>query len=159
MKGNTEVIEILGEVLAAELTAINQYFVHAKMCQNRGYSKLAKYIKMESIDEMKHAEILIDRILFLEGVPDLQKYMKINVGQNVEEMFKNDLNVEYSAVERLNRGIDIAVAKKDNTSRELLEEILVSEEEHADWLEAQLDIIKDVGIQNYLAQQIDANAA
>lgn len=155
MKGNAEVIEVLGEVLAAELTAINQYFIHAKMMQNKGYIKLGKYMKGESIDEMKHADAVIERILYLEGIPDLQRYMKINVGANAEEIFKVDLQLEYSAVERLNRGIEIATRNKDNGSRELMEKILISEEEHIDWLEAQLDIIKDIGIANYLAQQIE----
>ncbi len=155
MKGNPEVIEILGEILSAELTAINQYFVHAKMCENWGYKKLAEYMKKESIGEMKHADSVIERILFLDGTPDLQRYMKLKVGNNVEEMLKNDLDVEYSAVERLNRGIEIATTKKDNGTRELLEKILVSEEEHIDWLEAQLHAIFEIGIQNYLAQQLE----
>lgn len=156
MKGNPEVLEILAEVLAAELTAINQYFIHAKMCQNWGYKKLGDYIKKESIDEMKHADSIIERMLFLEGTPDLQRYMKIRVGKDVKTILENDLNVEYEAIERLNRGIEIATRNKDNGSRELLEKILVSEEEHTDWLEAQLHIIKEIGIENYLAQQIDS---
>ena len=108
MKGNQEVIDILADVLSAELTAINQYFIHAKMNRNWGYTKLANYMQKESIDEMKHAAELIDRILYLDGVPDMQRYMKIMVGKNVEEMFHNDLDVEHKAVERLNRGIEIA---------------------------------------------------
>jgi bacterioferritin len=156
MKGNAEVIEILGDVLSAELTAINQYFIHAKMNQNWGYIKLATYMRQESIGEMKHADVVIERILYLDGIPDLQRYMKIKVGGNIEEMLKNDLDVEYSAVERLNRGIEIATRVKDNGTRDLLEKILISEEEHIDWLEAQLTIIKDVGVQNYLSQQIEA---
>jgi bacterioferritin len=155
MKGNQEVVEILGEVLAAELTAINQYFIHAKMCQNWGYKKLGSYMKTESIDEMKHADAVIERILFLDGVPDLQRYMKIKVGSNVQEMFQNDLEVEFAAVERLNRGIEIATAKKDNGSRELMEKILVAEEEHIDWLEAQLHLVSEIGLANYLAQQLE----
>jgi bacterioferritin len=154
MKGNTEIIEILGEVLSAELTAVNQYFIHAKMNQNFGYTKLASYMRQESIGEMKHADVVIERILFLDGVPDLQKYMKIKVGKNIEEMLNNDLEVEYSAVERLNRGIEITIKHKDNGTRELLEKILISEEEHIDWIEAQISIIKDIGVSNYLAQQI-----
>jgi bacterioferritin len=156
MKGNAEVIEILGDVLSAELTAINQYFIHAKMNQNWGYIKLATYMRQESIGEMKHADVVIERILYLDGIPDLQRYMKIKVGSNIEEMLKNDLDVEYSAVERLNRGIEIATRVKDNGTRDLLDKILISEEEHIDWLEAQLTIIKDVGVQNYLSQQIEA---
>ncbi|MDX1960901.1 MAG: bacterioferritin [Leptospiraceae bacterium] len=156
MKGNSEVIEILGEVLSAELTAINQYFIHAKMNKNFGYLKLAAYMQKESIEEMKHADTIIERILYLDGVPDLQKYMKIKVGANMEEMLKNDLEVEYSAVERLNRGIDICVKNKDNGSREILERILLSEEEHIDWIEAQQNIIREIGIANYLAQQLES---
>ncbi|TGJ99599.1 bacterioferritin [Leptospira semungkisensis] len=154
MKGNQEVLEILAEVLSAELTAINQYFIHAKLNKNWGYDKLASYMKKESIEEMNHADQVIERILFLDGVPDLQRYMKINVGKDIESIFKNDLEVEYHAVERLNRGIEIATRNKDNGTRELLEKILVSEEEHIDWLEAQLEIIKTIGVQNYLAQQL-----
>ncbi|EQA44691.1 bacterioferritin [Leptospira broomii serovar Hurstbridge str. 5399] len=154
MKGNQEVLEILAEVLSAELTAINQYFIHAKMNKNWGYDKLADYMKKESIEEMHHADQVIERILFLDGVPDLQRYLKINVGKDIENILKNDLDVEYSAVERLNRGIEISTRNKDNGTRELLEKILVSEEEHIDWLEAQLEIIKTIGVQNYLAQQL-----
>ncbi|MGJ4748306.1 bacterioferritin [Leptospira sp. SA-E8] len=154
MKGNQEVLEILAEVLSAELTAINQYFIHAKLNKNWGYDKLASYMKKESIEEMNHADQVIERILFLDGVPDLQRYMKINVGKDIESILKNDLDVEYNAVERLNRGIEISTKNKDNGTRELLEKILVSEEEHIDWLEAQLEIIKTIGVQNYLAQQI-----
>lgn len=154
MKGNQEVLEILAEVLSAELTAINQYFIHAKLNKNWGYDKLASYMKKESIEEMNHADQVIERILFLDGIPDLQRYMKVNVGKDIENILKNDLEVEYSAVERLNRGIEISTKNKDNGTRELLEKILVSEEEHIDWLEAQLEIIKTIGVQNYLAQQI-----
>ncbi|GBF38602.1 bacterioferritin [Leptospira venezuelensis] len=154
MKGNQEVLEILAEVLSAELTAINQYFIHAKLNKNWGYDKLASYMKKESIEEMNHADQVIERILFLDGIPDLQRYMKINVGKDIESILKNDLDVEYNAVERLNRGIEISTKNKDNGTRELLEKILVSEEEHIDWLEAQLEIIKTIGVQNYLAQQI-----
>ena len=155
MKGNVEVLEVLGEILAAELTAINQYFIHAKMNKNKGYIKLAKYLHAESIGEMKHADAVIERILFFDGVPDLQRYMKIMVGANIEEMLKHDLALEYSAVERLNRGIEIATRNKDNGSRELMEKILISEEEHIDWIEAQQNIISEIGVGNYLAQQIE----
>lgn len=154
MKGNSEVLDVLAEVLAAELTAVNQYFIHAKMNSNWGYKKLADYMKKESIEEMKHADEIIERILFLDGVPDMQRYMKIKVGKNVEEMFENDLEVEYSAVERLNKGIELATLKRDNGTRELFEKILLSEEEHIDWLEAQKSIIKDVGVANYLTEQM-----
>ncbi|EOQ98035.1 bacterioferritin [Leptospira wolbachii serovar Codice str. CDC] len=154
MKGKKEVIDILAEVLTAELTAINQYFIHAKVCKNWGYLELAEYLRKESIEEMKHADEIIERILFFDGIPDLQKYSKINVGQTVPEMLDHDLQLEYGAVERLNRGIDICVAAKDNGTRELLEKILVSEEEHIDWIETQKSIIESIGIQNYLAQKL-----
>jgi bacterioferritin len=140
--------------LTAELTAINQYFVHAKMCQNWGYSRLYKRIKAESIDEMKHADRLIERILYLEGLPNLQRLHKINVGQTVAEQLKLDLELETIAIKALNEGIELARSLADNGSRELLENILVSEEEHTDWLEAQLNLIQQVGEANYLAQQI-----
>ncbi|MCZ8237496.1 MAG: bacterioferritin [Leptospiraceae bacterium] len=156
MKGSNEVIAVLAEVLSAELTAINQYFIHAKLCKNWGYNKLADYLKHESIDEMKHADELIERILYLDGIPDLQKYMKINVGSNMNELLANDLVLEYSAVDRLNKGIDICVAQKDNGSRELLEKILIAEEEHIDWIETQQSIIKEIGLDKYLAQKLEA---
>ncbi|EMP01200.1 bacterioferritin [Leptospira santarosai] len=155
MKGNKEVLEILAEVLSAELTAINQYFIHAKMNKNWGFKKLADFMKHESIDEMKHADEVIDRILYLDGVPDLQRYMKVNVGKNIEEILKVDLELEYTAVERFNRGIGIAVKNNDNGTRELFEKILVSEEEHIDWIESQQEIIRQIGVENYLAQQIE----
>ncbi|TGL57515.1 bacterioferritin [Leptospira ognonensis] len=158
MKGKKEVLDILAEVLSAELTAINQYFIHAKLCKNWGYLTLAEYLRKESIDEMKHADELIERILFFDGIPDLQKYMKINVGKNVSEIFANDLQLEFSAVERLNRGIDICVGMKDNGTRELLEKILVAEEEHIDWIETQLNLVAELGVQNYLSQKIGDEA-
>ncbi|TGK78224.1 bacterioferritin [Leptospira noumeaensis] len=154
MKGKKEVIDILAEVLAAELTAINQYFIHAKLCKNWGYLELADYLRKESIEEMKHADEIIERILFFDGIPDLQKYLKINVGQTVPEMLDHDLQLEYNAVERLNRGIDICVAAKDNGTRELLEKILVSEEEHIDWIETQKSIIDSISLPNYLSQKL-----
>jgi bacterioferritin len=155
MKGDKQVIEILNEVLSAELTGINQYFIHSMMCRNWRYMKLAKHSYDESIDEMKHAQEIIERILYLDGVPNMQKYMKINVGQNVPEQHQFDLEVEKSAVERLNRGVALCRDKGDNGTKVLLERLLHEEEEHVDWLEAQLQQIKDMGIQNYLAQQID----
>jgi bacterioferritin len=158
MKSNKEVLDILAEVLSAELTAINQYFIHAKLCKNWGYMVLADYLRKESIEEMKHADEVIERILYFDGIPDLQKYMKINVGKNVPEMLENDLQLEYSAVERLNRGIDICVAMKDNGSRELLERILVAEEEHIDWIERQQALIKELKIENYLSQKLGEEA-
>ena len=155
MKGDKQVIEILNEVLSAELTGINQYFIHAMMARNWRYKKLAKHSYDESLDEMKHAQEIIERILYLDGVPNMQKYMKINVGQNVPEQHQFDLEVEKSAVERLNRGVALCRDKGDNGTKVLLEKLLHEEEEHVDWLEAQLQQIKDMGIQNYLAQQID----
>ena len=155
MKGNKEVIDVLQDVLCAELTAINQYFIHARMCQNWRYQGLADHIHKESIGEMKHAQVLIDRILYFDGVPNMQKYMKINVGATVKEMHAVDLELEKDAVDRLNKGIELARAKGDNGTRALLEEILTSEEEHIDWIEAQLHQMKEIGIENYLAQQVD----
>lgn len=154
MHGDPEIIELLNEVLTAELTAINQYFVHSKMCENWGYLRLAKKVADESIDEMKDAEELIERILYLEGVPNLQRLGTVTVGETVAEQFALDLVVEKAAVERYNRGIALAVAKGDNGTRELLEERLKGEESHADWLETQLTLIDQVGLENYLAQQI-----
>jgi bacterioferritin len=154
MKGNDQVIDLLNEVLTGELTAINQYFVHARMCENWGYERLWKKIRAESIDEMKHADELIKRILYLEGLPNLQRLGKVLVGQTVPEQLKLDLGMEKEAVERFNRGIELCVRLGDNGSRELLEDMLVSEEEHVDWLEAQLSLIAQLGAENYLAQQI-----
>ena len=155
MKGNKEVVEVLQDVLCAELTAINQYFIHARMCQNWRYQALADHIYKESLGEMKHAQQLIDRILYFDSAPNMQKYMKINVGATVKEMHTFDLEVEKDAVERLNKGIELARTKGDNGTRALLEEILKSEEEHIDWIEAQLHQIKELGVENYLAQQMD----
>ena len=154
MRGDAKVIELLNDVLTAELTAINQYFIHAKMCENWGYRHLADYVRHESIDEMKHADVLIDRILFLEGIPNMQRLNPVRVGETVPEQFAVDLQLEYDAIKRLNDGIATCVAAGDNASRHLLEEILVSEEEHTDWLEAQLELIRQIGEQNYLAQQL-----
>ena len=154
MKGDAKVIAILNEVLKAELTAINQYFLHAEMCENWGYKRLADYGKKESIDEMKHAEALIERILYLDGTPSMSDYFKINIGATIEQQFKNDLQLEYDAVKRLNNGIRTCETANDNGSRELLKQILMDEEHHVDWLEGQLHAIKEMGIQNYLAQQL-----
>ncbi len=154
MKGNPKVIEALNDVLTAELTGINQYFVHAKMCENWGYKRLAEVNRKESISEMKHADEVIERILFLDGVPNMQRLGKVRVGETVPEQLKLDHGLELDAVSRLNKGIALAVDVGDNGTRELLEDILVSEEEHVDWLEAQLELITQVGEQNYLAQQI-----
>jgi len=155
MKGDDEIIEVLQEVLSAELTAVNQYFIHARMNENWGYKKLAEHIRKESIEEMMHAQKVIDRILYFDGAPDMSKYMKINVGKDVPEQFRNDLEVEYQAVPRLNKGIEVARAIGDNGTRALLEAILKEEEEHVDWLEAQLGLIKEIGVENYLARQIE----
>ena len=154
MQGDAAVIELLNEVLTAELTAINQYFVHAKMCSNWGYERLAKKVYDESIDEMRDAEKVVERILFLEGLPNLQRLGSVRVGETVQEQFELDLDLEKAAVERYNRGVALAVEKGDNGSRELLEELLTGEEEHADWLESQLELIRQVGLENYLATQI-----
>jgi bacterioferritin len=154
MQGDPRIIELLNDVLTAELTAINQYFVHAKMQADWGYARLHDQTRHESIDEMKHAEQLIERILFLDGVPNLQRLSPIKVGESVLEQFQLDVALEYQAIARLNAGIAVAVEVGDNASRELLEGILVSEEEHTDWLETQLVAIEQVGIQNYLAQQL-----
>lgn len=149
-----EIISLLNEVLTGELTAINQYFLHAKMMQNWGYERLYKKVWAESIDEMKHADQLIARVLFLDGLPNVQRMYKVRVGENVEECFRADLAVEYDAIPRLQEGVALCRELKDEGSRVLLEGILVSEEEHVDWLEAQLELISQVGLQNYLAQQI-----
>jgi len=154
MKGNEEVLTLLNNLLTNELTAINQYFVHAKMCDNWGYDRLAHKVREESISEMKHADELIERILFLEGVPNLQRLDKVLVGETVAEQLKLDLKLEEVAVPRFNKAIALAVQVADNTTRELLEGMLKSEEEHVDWLESQLTLIGQVGEQNYLAQQI-----
>lgn len=154
MKGNAKIIEALNEILSGELTGINQYFAHAKMCQNWGYKRLAAVNRKESIDEMKHADELIERILFLDGIPNMQRIGKVKVGETVPEQLKADHALELEAVERLNKAIALAVEVHDNGTRELLEGILVSEEHHVDWLEAQLELIKQVGEQRYLAEQI-----
>ncbi len=154
MQGKPEIIEVLNEVLTAELTAINQYFIHAKMCDNWGYDRLASKIRDESIDEMKDADKVIDRILFLDGIPNMARYNPIRVGETVAEQFALDLELEYAAVERYNRAVAVAHEANDNGTKELLEDLLVGEEHHADWLERQLQLIDQVGLQNYLSQQI-----
>ena len=154
MRGNEQVIGYLNEVLKAELTAINQYFLHAEMCENWGYKKLAAYGKKEAVDEMKHAEMCMERILFLEGMPVMHELFPLQIGQNVKAQIENDLALELTAVPRLNRAIAAAVEAGDNGSRDLFEKILTDEEHHVDWLEAQLGIIKEIGLDNYLAQQI-----
>jgi bacterioferritin len=154
MKGDAKVIAVLQEVLKAELTAINQYFLHAEMCENWSYYKLAETTRKESIEEMTHAEKLIERILYLDGTPNMSDYFKINIGATIEQQLKNDLQLEYDAVKRLNNGIRTCEAANDNGSRELLKRILADEEHHVDWLEGQLHAIQEMGIQNYLSQQL-----
>ena len=154
MRGDPEVIELLNEVLTAELTAINQYFIHAKMCENWGLERLAKHNYDESIDEMKDAEKVIERILHLEGVPNLQRLGSVLVGETVPEQHQLDLDLENAAIERYNRGVALARDKGDNGTAEMLQDLLTGEEHHADWLEGQLGLIEKVGVENYLAQHI-----
>ncbi len=156
MKGSEKVIDLLNEVLTGELTAINQYFIHAKMCADWGFDRLAAKVRAESIDEMKHADELIERILFLQGIPNVQRYGKIMVGETVREQFEVDLQLEYAAIDRLRNGIALCRDERDEASRDMLEHILTSEEEHADWLETQLGLMDKVGEQAYLAEQIHA---
>ncbi len=154
MKGHPQIIDLLNEIITAELTAINQYFLHAKMLQNWGYHRLAKHVKHESIDEMKHADELIERVLFLEGVPNLQRLSKLMVGETVKEQLENDLKLEYDAHARLNAGLKLARDLGDGGSEDLVRRILVSEESHIDWLETQLGLMKQLGEQAYLAEQL-----
>ena len=154
MKGDAKVIQVLNEVLTGELTAINQYFLHARMCKSWGYERIAQKIYKESIDEMKHAQSLMDRILFLEGLPNVQKLGTLHIGESIEEQLKNDLALELQAIPRLRNGIELCTELSDHTTRDLFEKILESEEEHVDWLEAQLTLMDQVGKQNYMAQQI-----
>jgi bacterioferritin len=156
MKGSPKIIELLNSALTKELTAINQYFIHSKMCENWGYVALAKKYHEESLGEMKHAEELIKRILFLEGTPNMTRYDKIKVGDNVKKQLESDLQIELDAIELLKPGIRLCLEELDHASRELLEHILVDEEEHVDWIEGQLHVIKEAGYDNYLAQQIHA---
>ncbi len=154
MKGDPKVIEALNLILTGELTAINQYFLHARMCKNWGYERIANIVHKESIDEMKHAQTLTDRVLFLDGIPNLQKLGKLNIGETIPEQFSSDLRLEHEALTNLKAAIKICYEAADHTSRELLEHILEEEENHIDWLETQLGLIKEVGKENYLAEQI-----
>lgn len=154
MKGDPKIIDLLNEILTGELTTINQYFLHARMCENWGYQRLYEKIRAESIDEMKHADKLIHRVLFLDGLPNVQRLGKVNVGQTVSEILKNDLAAEMQAIPLLNRAIQACREAGDNGSEDLLKGILVSEEEHVDWLEAQLELIRQLGEAHYQAQQI-----
>jgi bacterioferritin len=155
MKGNAKIIKMLNELLADELTAINQYMVHSEMCADWEYEKLHKAIEKRAIDEMKHAESLIGRILFLEGMPTVSKLNKITIGQSVEIQHMNDIKAETGAIKAYNAGIKLSVDLGDNGTRELLESILKDEEDHIDWLEAQVDQISQMGIKNYLVEQMD----
>jgi len=154
VKGDTQVIALLNDVLSAELTAVNQYWLHARLCENWGYERLWKKIREESLEEMKHADELIERILYLDGMPNLQRLGKINVGETVPEQLELDLQVEYEAVKRLNEGIEACRAKGDNGTRVLLEKMLGDEEEHVEWLEEQQRLVDTLGEAAYLAEQI-----
>jgi bacterioferritin len=155
MQGNPKVIAILNQALKEELTAINQYFLHAEMCENWHYEKLGEYIKKQSIDEMKHAEVLIERILFLDGTPTLNELMHLNIGQTVKEQLANDLKLEVDAVAMYNRFVATAREEGDNISSELFQKLLKDEEGHVDWLESQLHLIKEIGYERYLSQQLE----
>jgi len=154
MQGHPEIIELLNEVLTAELTAVNQYFGHSRIQKNWGYQRLADHSYHESIDEMKHADSLIERILYLEGMPNLQRLGSVRLGENPVEQLQLDLEIERDAVERLNNGIATCVALGDNGTRELLADMLTSEEEAVDWLETQLDLVDKLGEQLYLSEQM-----
>jgi bacterioferritin len=154
MQGHPEIIELLNEVLTAELTAVNQYFGHSRIQKNWGYQRLADHSYHESIDEMKHADTLIERILYLEGMPNLQRLGSVRLGETPVEQLRLDLEVEREAVERLNNGIARCVALGDNGTRELLADMLTSEEDHVDWIETQLDLVDKLGEQLYLSEQM-----
>ena len=154
MRGHPQIIELLNSVLRKELTGINQYFVHAKMCENWGYKVLAKVIHDEAVDEMKHADKIIDRILFLDGTPNMSSYDRIMIGANVRQQLENDLALEMAALQVLTPGVKLCLELGDTGSRELLEHIIIDEEHHVDWIEAQLHMIGELGYENYLAEQI-----
>jgi len=155
MKGNAQVIKALNEILTAELTAINQYFIHARMCANWGYNKLAARKRQESIEEMKDAQVIMDRVLYFDGVPNVQKLNPVRIGEDPIEQHENDLALETDAIARLNKAIALCREKGDNGTRDILEHILREEEEAADWLESQLHLVKEVGKEAYLAEQIE----
>ena len=155
MQGDGQVIEFLNEQLTAELTAINQYFLHAKMQENLGWVKLARHTRAESIDEMRHADILTDRILFLDGLPNLQRLFPLRIGQTITQMLQADMAVEVEAVDRLRRGIEHMRSVSDVTSANLFEAILADEESHIDYLETQLNLVEQLGEQLYLAQLVE----
>jgi len=154
VRGDPDIIELLNEVLTAELTAINQYFIHHKMCENWGYARISSRKRQESIDEMKHADVVIERILYLEGTPNMQRLASVRVGEDPIEQHRLDLELEVVAVQRLNKGIALAREKADNGTRELLERILREEEEGLDWLETQLHLCDELGKGAYLAEQM-----
>jgi bacterioferritin len=153
MKGNPKVIDQLNRALREELTAINQYFVHAEMCENWGYDKLSRYIRKQSIGEMKHAEAIMERILFLDGTPSMEP-MALSIGGNVRDMIQSDLKLELAAVAMYNESVKIATENKDNGSRDLFVTLLKDEEDHVDWLEAQAHQIKELGYERYLTTQM-----
>lgn len=152
MKGNAKVLEQLNRALREELTAINQYFVHAEMCESWGYERLSKYVKKQSIGEMKHAEALMERILFLDGTPNMEP-LSLSIGSTVKDAIKADLKLEIAAVAMYNEAVKIAVENQDNGSRDLFVQLLKDEEEHVDWLEAQLHQIDEMGYERYLSMQ------
>lgn len=156
MHADAEIIEKLNEVLTAELTAINQYFLHGKMQSNWGYKKLGEHSREESVDEMRHADQITDRILYFDGVPNYQRLSPLRIGENVVEQFEADLALEVEAVARLNEAVELAASSGDNGTRHLFEDILVHEEEHVDWIETQLETIRQIGLENYLSQQLDS---
>jgi bacterioferritin len=159
VKGDPAITDLLNEVLTNELTAVNQYFLHARICENWGYERLYRRFREESIGEMKDADEVIERVLYLEGLPNLQRLGKVNVGENVPEMLRLDLDLEKNAIALLNRGIEQCRAAGDNGSAEMLEEILEGEEEHANWIEAQLTLVEQVGAAAYLAEQIKGESS
>jgi bacterioferritin len=158
MQGDPEVIEFLNEQLTAELTAINQYFLHAKMQEHFGWPKLARYTRAESFDEMRHAERLTDRILFLDGLPNYQRLFHVNVGQTLTEMFTADRQIEVEAIDRLRRGVEVMRAKGDITSANIFEDILADEEHHIDYLDTQLELVEKLGEPLYIAQLVEQEA-
>jgi bacterioferritin len=154
VQGNPQIIELLNEALTAELTAVNQYFIHYKMAANWGYDGLAGRLREESIDEMRDAETVMDRILYLEGMPNMQRLNPVRVGETVPEMLESALVTEREAIERYNRGVKLAVELGDNGTKETLESLLVGEEKHADYLESQLELLNQIGLQHFLALQV-----
>ena len=154
MKGDKKVIQFLNKALTVELTAINQYFLHARMYKNWGLNALGKHEYEESIEEMKHAQTLMDRILFLDGLPNLQRLGKLQIGESVPEMFQADLGLEVKGRDDLKRGIELCLTKKDHGTREILEHILTDSEEHIDWIESQIEVIGQIGKEHYLAQHL-----